>query len=110
MRMARLEDAVREADGGTALSLEVQPGARTEGFPAGFNPWRGRIQARVRAPPEDGEANRALVGLVANYFMVPEASVHLAQGQGQRQKTVIVHGLPWRDAVQRLGESLQAQR
>lgn len=108
--MAALEDAVREADGGVALNLEVQPGARTQTFPAGFNPWRGRIQARVQAPPEDGQANEALRGVVAAFFNVPTAQVALAQGATNRQKTVVVHGVPWREALARLREGLQAHQ
>ena len=109
-RMASLEDAVREAEGGVALNLEVQPGARSEGFPAGFNPWRGRIQARVQAQAENGEANEAPRGVVAEFFRVPHAQVQLAQGATARQKTVVVQGLAWKQALARLREGLQAQQ
>lgn len=108
--MARLEDAVREAGDGVALNLEVQPGARHPGFPAGFNPWRGRIQARVQAPAEDGQANEALREVVSQFFQVPAANVQLTQGATHRQKTVVVQGLAWREALDRLREGLQAQR
>lgn len=109
-RMARLEDAVRESEGGVALNLEVQPGARADGFPAGFNPWRGRIQARVQAPPEDGEANEALRQILAAFFHVAPGRVQLTQGATNRQKTVLLQGLPWREALDRLREGLDAKR
>jgi uncharacterized protein len=109
-RMASLEDAVREADGGVALNLEVQPGARSEGFPAGFNPWRGRIQARVQAQAENGDANEAVRGLVSQFFQVPSAQVQFTQGATARQKTVVIQGVPWRVALARLREGLQAQQ
>ncbi|HEV8361265.1 MAG TPA: DUF167 domain-containing protein [Candidatus Thermoplasmatota archaeon] len=109
-RMASLEDAVRESGDGIALNLEVQPGARSENFPAGFNPWRGRIQARVQAPAEDGQANEALRALVSEFFQVPNAQVQLAQGATNRQKTVVVQGVEWRTALARLREGLQAQQ
>jgi len=105
--MSRLEDAVRDTEGGVALELEVQPGARSEGFPAGFNPWRRRIQARVKAAPQDGEANEALTGLVAAFFEVPRAQVTVAHGGASRQKTVVVRGVAWRDALTRLQEGLK---
>jgi uncharacterized protein len=108
--MARLEDAVREAPGGTALNLDVHPVARHPGFPSGFNPWRGRIQARVEAPAEDGEANAALRTLVGAFFGVPTAAVQLTQGHTDRQKVVVVQGLPWKTAIQRLREGLDASR
>lgn len=88
-----LAGAVRAADGGTALLLEVQPGARVERFPAGFNAWRGRVQAKVRAPAQDGAANEALLRLVAEFFGVPAARVALTSGASSRQKTVLVRGV-----------------
>lgn len=108
--MARLEDAVREADGGIALNLEVHPGARQENFPAGFNPWRGRIQARVHAQAENGEANQALRELLSEFFHVQQGQVQLTHGHTDRQKTVVVQGLEWREALTRLREGLEAQK
>lgn len=108
--MARLEDAIREDGEGVALRVEVLPGARDDGFPAGFNPWRGRVRARVQAPAEGGEANEALRRLVSSFFAVPAAQVALTHGHAQRQKTVLVRGVAWRDALARLREGLRAQR
>lgn len=110
-RMARLEDAVREAEhGGIALNIEVQPGARAPGFPSGFNPWRGRIQARVKAPPEDGQANEEMRILLAEFFEVPPAQVALSHGATNRLKTVVVQGVPVRAALARLREGLEARQ
>ncbi|MCA1814593.1 MAG: DUF167 domain-containing protein [Halobacteriales archaeon] len=104
--MAVLGDAVRAADGGTSLLVEVQQGARAEQFPAGFNGWRGRIQAKVRAPPEDGAANEALLRVVARFFGVPLARVALAAGATSRQKTIVVRGLRPDEARQALEGAL----
>jgi uncharacterized protein (TIGR00251 family) len=106
MRAADLAPAVRAAEQGTSLLLEVQPGARTEAFPAGFNAWRGRVQARVRAPPEAGAANDALRALVAAFFGVPPGSVDVTAGATSRQKTVLVRGIAPEQARARLEAAL----
>lgn len=87
------EDAVTPARGGCALAVEVTPGSRASRFPAGFNPWRGTVEAKVHAPPEKGEANAELVRLVADFFDVPTASVAVTAGATSRRKTVTIHGL-----------------
>ena len=50
------------------------------------------IQARVRAVPEDGRANMALVELVAEELGVPKSTVSVASGQTSRLKTLLVSG------------------
>lgn len=48
--------------------------------------------ARVRAVPEDGAANRALLALVADWLQVPAKRVALNSGAKSRIKTVAVDG------------------
>lgn len=86
-------DAVKPARDGVALEVEVVPGSRESRFPCGFNEWRGRIEAKVRAPPEDGKANAELCGLVAEALGVPASSVSVTSGATSRRKTVGVRGL-----------------
>ncbi|MEA3201929.1 MAG: uncharacterized protein QOE90_3357 [Thermoplasmata archaeon] len=100
-----LAAAIKPARGGCALEVEVVPGARTSRFPAGFNPWRGRIEAKVRAPPEDGQANAELVDLVAAALDVPPARVRVGAGATSRRKTILVEGLAPQEAASRLGQS-----
>ena len=50
------------------------------------------IQARVRAAPSDGEANAALVRLVAATLRVPKSSVEIVAGHAQRVKQVSIKG------------------
>ena len=96
--------AVKPAQGGVALDVEVVPGARESRFPAGFNEWRGRIEAKVRAPPEDGQANAELARLVADALGVPPASVRVTSGATSRRKTLLVTGLAKAEAERRLAE------
>lgn len=84
------------------LDVEVVPGSRESRFPAGFNPWRSRLEAKVRAPPEEGKANAELCGLVAEALGVAKAAVTVTSGQTSRRKTLGVGGLGREEAVARL--------
>ncbi|MCI4677377.1 DUF167 family protein [Rhodoblastus acidophilus] len=50
------------------------------------------LKARVRAVPEDGKANAALIALVAKSLKVPASRVKLASGAASRQKTLFIEG------------------
>lgn len=50
------------------------------------------LAARVRAAPTDGEANRALIRLIARTLKVPASQVSIAQGATSRVKMVLVEG------------------
>jgi hypothetical protein len=52
------------------------------------------FQARVRALPEDGAANRALEQLVARWLGVAKQSVSLAKGGKSRLKSLRISGDP----------------
>ena len=54
----------------------------------------GRVQARVRAVPEDGRANAALVELVADEIGVPKSTVSVTAGKTARLKTLLIAGDP----------------
>jgi uncharacterized protein YggU (UPF0235/DUF167 family) len=50
------------------------------------------VQARVRAVPEDGKANTALVELLAKSIGVPKSSLAVSAGAASRLKTVLIAG------------------
>lgn len=94
--------AIQPAREGVALAVDVVPGSRESRFPAGYNAWRTRFEAKVRAPPEDGKANAELVALVADALGVPESSVRVSAGATSRRKTLLVDGLDAAGAADRL--------
>ena len=68
----------------TKLALRVTPGAdrtRVTGRLAD-----GRLQVRVAAAPERGEANAELVQFLARALGLPRASVRVARGRTSRDK------------------------
>ncbi len=53
---------------------------------------RAVLKARVRAAPEDGRANEALVELVATKLQTPRRSVSIASGHTGRLKKLFIAG------------------
>jgi uncharacterized protein len=50
------------------------------------------LRARVRAAPEDNEANRALEALIAKAFGVAKSKVSVTRGHTARLKTLKIEG------------------
>lgn len=57
------------------------------------------LKARVRAAPADGEANDALVRLIARTVAVPPSAVSLVRGGSGRLKSFRLNGDPARIAM-----------
>ncbi len=55
---------------------------------------RSVLKARVRAVPEDGEANRAVERLIAKTLGVPNSAVRVGTGHTSRIKNIAVDGEP----------------
>jgi uncharacterized protein (TIGR00251 family) len=52
------------------------------------------LKARVRAVPEDGKANDALVALVAKSLKTPASRIKIASGATSRHKSLLLEGEP----------------
>ena len=71
------------------LKIKAKPGAKSESLVATED---GTWMASVKAQPVDGNANTALLALVARHFAVARSAVQLKSGAGSRFKLVQVHG------------------
>tara|TARA_Y100000815_G_C13215475_1_gene452290 strand:- start:24 stop:311 length:288 start_codon:yes stop_codon:yes gene_type:complete len=76
---AQIESLI-DAEG--RLAVRVTPGARTESLGVS----EGTLQAKVRAKPQDGAANAAVMRLVAKALGVPPSRVELLRGDSSREK------------------------
>jgi len=47
---------------------------------------------RVKEPPKEGKANRAVIKLLAEYFKVPQQSVRIISGIASKNKTIEILG------------------
>ena len=86
------------------LAVKLTPGAsadRIDGWDvdAGGRPV---LKIRVRARPVEGEANEALVKLVARALGVPKSAVSVQRGGQSRTKILVIEGLSEDEAKSRL--------
>lgn len=81
---------LREHAGGVTFDVLVQPRASR----AKLGPVHdGRLKVAVTAPPVDGEANAAVVELIAKTLGVAKGAVTVVAGASSRRKTVRVEGV-----------------
>jgi uncharacterized protein (TIGR00251 family) len=84
---------LRAVDAGITLKVRLTPkSSRDEVVGVEAFGEEAVLKARVRALPEEGQANRALVRLIAHWLRVPPSSVSVAQGGKSRLKQVLVEG------------------
>src|SRR5947209_3625384 len=86
-----------QADGGgLTITVRLTPKAGRDAIEGIGRMADGRsaLKVRVRAPPFEGEANAALVRLMAKALSVPARQVSLVAGAGARIKRVQVSGAP----------------
>jgi len=81
---------LRRGASGVTVDLRVQPRARRAGLAMAGD----TLKATVTAPPEDGKANDAVIGLLAEAWRLPRSSFEIVKGQAVRSKTVRVSGEP----------------
>jgi uncharacterized protein (TIGR00251 family) len=78
---------------GVLLRVRLTPRANKDGIDGIKDASEGAyLQARVRAVPEDGKANVALIELLAKAIGVPKSSLSITAGAASRLKTVLIAG------------------
>lgn len=84
------------------LSIEIQirvnpKASRNEvAFRDGWKVW-------VTAPPVDGQANAAVVELLAKTFGVPKRSITILRGETGKDKLIAVEGISLQQALAKVG-------
>jgi uncharacterized protein (TIGR00251 family) len=77
-------------DNKTTLEIHLQPGAKRNEV-AGFRD--GVLYVKVTALPQKGQANRALLELMAQTLGVPKSALAVIRGYTNRNKVVGIQGL-----------------
>ncbi|RXH19859.1 DUF167 domain-containing protein [Bradyrhizobium guangzhouense] len=88
----------RSSADGISIALRVTPRGGRDGIDGIEQLSDGRcvLKLRVRAVADGGEANRAVLALLAKSLGVPKASVSLLSGATSRLKQVAIAGDPAR--------------
>lgn len=86
------QDYWRHITGGVELFIRLTPKSSRDALEGVECAADGRkhLKARVRATPEDGKANKALIKLISKALGVPASAITLAAGQTSRFKTLHV--------------------
>jgi uncharacterized protein (TIGR00251 family) len=71
------------------VSVMVKPNSKVEEVVSSMD---GLI-VRVKEPPKEGKANRAVVTLLAGFYNVPRSSISIVSGQGARKKIIEIQGM-----------------
>jgi len=78
----RAEAILALVDGEGRLALRVTPGTRAESLEIAD----GRLIAKVRARPKDGEANAAVIKLMAAATGIAPSRISVCKGLSSREK------------------------
>lgn len=60
------------------------------------------LKVRLRAVPEKGEANKALIAFLADVLEIPKSSIELIRGDTSRHKLLVIRGLDPSELEKRL--------
>ncbi len=87
--------AWRETSAGLLLFLKVTPNAAKDeiGHVVADVDGQGQLAVRVRAVPEKGKANKAVIKLVAKFIGMRARSIQLVRGDTSRYKQLLLTGI-----------------
>ena len=82
------------------ISVKVVPGASQDRIVG----WLGEaLKIRVRAQPEKGKANSAVIELLADLLKIPAGSINVASGKTSRAKIIEIRGISDAELQKKLG-------
>lgn len=70
------------------ILVKVMPNSRVEAVSLDGD----RYLVKVKEPPREGKANRAVIKLLAKHFNVPQSFVRVVSGSGGRNKVIEIVG------------------
>ncbi len=100
----------RRTKAGVELFVRLQPGSSADRIDGIYRPDGATtsLKVKVRAQPEKGKANKALIKLLAKTLGVAQGGLVLTAGTTHRSKTVLIPDADGADdTVRRLDELLR---
>ena len=97
---------IQTLDGALLMEVEIRPGSSQQGV-TGFNEWRSRLIIAVKAEAKQGQANRAVVHVIAQQFHLSTSDVTVVTGHRSRKKRLRLESLALADLLLRLNEVLE---
>ena len=87
----------------TSIEVHLQPGAKSNQI-VGFRD--SALNVKVTAPPHKGQANRALLTLLAHALAVSKNDLDIVRGNASRHKVIAIQGLSPEELKERLAQAL----
>jgi len=87
----------------TSIEVHLQPGAKSNQI-VGFRD--SALNVKVTAPPHKGQANRALLTLLAHALAVSKNDLDIVRGYASRHKVIAIQGLSPEELKERLAQAL----
>ena len=85
---------LRAVADGVTLAVRAQPGAKRTAIVGVYGEGAAaQLKIAVQAPPVEGKANSALVGFLAELFMVGKNKVEIVSGELSRSKIALLRGV-----------------
>ncbi|WP_324201574.1 DUF167 family protein [Chthonomonas sp.] len=95
----------RASKGYTMLKIRLTPRSDRNGID---RYEEGKLYVRVTAAPVKGEANRALLALLAEALEIPKSHMELVSGTTAREKVVRIQGMEDAELSEKLQQRLKA--
>ncbi len=92
-----------ELDRKTTIEVHLKPNAKSNEI-TGFKD--NGLYVKVTAPPHKGEANKALIKLLAKTLSIPKSSLNIAHGHTNRNKIIDIQGLTTQVLKDKLSQAL----
>jgi hypothetical protein len=96
--------SIKAKDGGVVLRLRVQPKSSRNDFSVDAE---GQFRLAITAPPVDGQANKAVLQVLAKTLGVPKRAVQLISGDTSRNKTVFIENIDCNSVASAFNKSNQ---
>ena len=87
----------------TTIAVHLQPNAKSNEV-VGFKD--NTLSIRITAPPHKGQANRALLELLAQVLAVSKSNLNLVRGYTSRHKLISIEGLSSEELKDKLPQAI----
>jgi uncharacterized protein (TIGR00251 family) len=104
--MSKIEDSIKKNRDGALLYIFVIPNSKNIIFPAGYNPWRKRIEIKVSSEAKDNKANIDVIKTIADYFCKSSRDVTIVSGQKNKEKTLFIKDILVDEVIKKFRKSL----
>lgn len=94
---------LNSSDAGTTVALKIQPNAPANSI-QGI--WEDRLRIKIKSPPVDGKANKALCRWIAKLLKIRASAVEILHGEKSTQKVVLLRDMPIEEVKARFRQLL----